>query len=61
MIKIVAEHFVKEESRDSFMVLARDLVNEKKKIHERKFLQLQRKNSEQSRSICGLVLRTMQF
>ena len=28
MIKIVAEHFVKEESRDSFMALARDLVNE---------------------------------
>lgn len=31
MIKIVAEHFVKEESRDSFMVLARDLVNESRK------------------------------
>lgn len=31
MIKIVAEHFVKEESRDSFMALARDLVNESRK------------------------------
>ena len=31
MIKIVAEHFVKEESRDSFIVLARDLVNESRK------------------------------
>ena len=31
MIKIVAEHFVKEESRDSFMDLARELVNESRK------------------------------
>lgn len=34
MIKIVAEHFVKEESRDSFMALARILLMkaEKKRV-----------------------------
>ena len=31
MIKIVAEHFVKEESIDRFMELARELVNESRK------------------------------
>lgn len=31
MIKIVADHFVKEESIDRFMELARELVNESRK------------------------------